>query len=321
MTVRRAVTSGRAVALVVAVPLAVVTTTHAATAGATFRVLSDARTAWAVALLALAAAGVVLQSGLLRAGQGMVGARFGRWEAVRLAAAIHAANLAVRAAGAAGLGVLLASRRDSAVGGPAQSAAYVLGREIAHVAFAALVLAALVLTGLDGRLSAVLVAGAALFFASRLLHVLALWFAATHPDWLPRRRFLDPLRAHAAPFAAALRGAAAQPRGIARVATWAACLDALRVVWLWVALHAVGAHTSVDLTVETYGIVALLGPLSVLPAGLGTVDAGLVAMLHHAGLAVAVALAGVLLFRVADLWVPLAAGARPALAAAARTKP
>jgi len=313
------VTRGRAVALVAAVPVAAVAVTHAATAVATLRALSDARVVWALALLALAAAGIVLQSGLLRAGQGMVGARFGGWEAVRLGAAIHAANLAVRAAGAAGLAVLLTSRRDSAVAGSAQSAAYVLGREIAHIAFAALGLTALVLAGLDGNLSGVLIAGGALFLLSRLLHVLLLCFAATHPNWLPRWRRLDRLRAHAPTFAAALRTAAAHRRCIVRVAVWAAAVDVLRVGSLWVALHAVGAHTSVDRTVESYGIVSLLGPVSFLPAGLGTVDAGLVASLHHAGLAVAVALAGVLLFRVADLWLPLAAGARPALAAARAT--
>jgi uncharacterized membrane protein YbhN (UPF0104 family) len=316
---RPALTGGRALALGAPLALGVAAATHAATAGATVRALSDARVAWALALLGLAAAGIVLQSGLLRAGQGMVGARFGHWEAVRLAAAIHAANLSVRAAGAAGLGVLLASRRDSAVAGPAQSAAYVLGREIAHVAFAMLVLTALVLAALDGHLSAILVGGGALFFLSRLLHVLLLYFAATHPDCLPRWRRLDRLRAHAPMFSAALRTAARHPRRIVRVAAWAAALDVLRVGWLWVALQAVGAHTSVDLTVESYGIVSLLGPVSILPAGLGTVDAGLVATLHHTGLALAVAGAGVLLFRVADLWLPLAAGARPALAAARGT--
>jgi len=307
------------VALAAPLPLAAVAATHAATAGATLHALAGAHVSWALVLLGLAAAGILLQSGLLRAGQGMVGARFGHWEAVRLAAAIHAANLAVRAAGAAGLGVLLASRRDGAVGGPEQSAAYVLGREIAHIAFAGLVLTALVLAGLDGHLSLILVAGGALFFLSRLLHVLLLCFAATHPHCLPRWRRLDQLRAHAPTFAAGLRTAAGHPRRVAGVAAWAAALDLLRVGWLWVALHAVGAHTSVDATVESYGVVALLGPISILPAGLGTVDAGLVATLHHAGLAMAVAVAGVLLFRVADLWLPLAAGARPALAAARGT--
>ncbi len=89
----------------------------------------------------------------------------------------------------------------------------------------------------------------------------------------------------------------------------------LRVGWLFAALHAVGADTTLDATVECYGIVALLGTVSVLPAGLGAVDAGLVATLHHSGVTMAVAAAGVLLFRVADLWLPLAAGAVPALAA------
>jgi len=302
-------------ALVSFAPLVVLALTHAGTAAATARALGDAHVAWGLALLGLAAGGPVLHGGLLCAGQATVGARFGRWEALRLAVAIHAANLAVHAAGAAGLGVLLASRRDGPVGGPAHSAAYVLGREVAHVAFAALVLVALVLTGIDGRLSAMLVGGAVLFFVSRVAHIVLLWFAATHPGSLPRWHRLDGLRAHAPAFAGALQAAARHPGRLLRIAVWAAALDGLRVGWLFVALHAVGAGTTLDVTVESYAVVALLGTVSILPAGLGAVDAGLVATLHHSGLTMAVAAAGVLLFRVADLWLPLAAGAVPALAA------
>ena len=160
-----------------------------------------------------------------------------------------------------------------------------------------------------------LVGGAGLFFVSRVAHIGLLWFAATHPGSLPRWRRLDGLRAHAPTFGAALRAAARHPGLLLRIAAWAAALDVLRVGWLFAALHAVGAGTTLDTTVESYGIVALLGTVSVLPAGLGAVDAGLVATLHHSGLTMAVAAAGVLLFRVADLWLPLAAGAVPALAA------
>lgn len=292
--------------------------THAGSAEATVQALAGAQAVWALALLGLAFAGLLLQSGLLRAGQATVGARFGRWEAVRVAAAIHAANLAVRAAGAAGLGVLLASRRSAGIGVSEQSAAYVLGRQVAHVAFACLVVSALVLLGADGHLSLLVAGGAGLFVVMRAVHVAALWFAATHPDALPRWKRLDPVRAHAPAFAAALRCAVVHPRRLLPIAAWAIALDVLRVGWLWAALHAVGAHLTLDGTLEAYGVVALFAMFSILPAGLGPVDAGLVATLEHSGVTVATAVAGVLLYRVAELWVPLAAGARPALAAARR---
>jgi hypothetical protein len=67
--------------------------------------------------------------------------------------------------------------------------------------------------------------------------------------------------------------------------------------------------------------VALLGTISILPAGLGAVDAGLVVTLQHSGVTLTAAIAGVLLYRVAELWVPLAAGARPALVAARGRRP
>lgn len=316
-------TASRALLIVAPVAaLALLALTHAGSADATVRALAGTRIDWAFALLALAVAGPVLHSGLLRAGQDTVGARLGHWEAMRLAAGMHAANLTVRAAGAAGLGVLL-RHSGNPVGPLARSAAYVLGRQVAHIAFAVLVLAALVLTSVDGRLTAMLVGGGAMFFVLRAADVALLWFAATHPQSLPRWRRLDRIRAHAPEFAAILRGAAANPRKLVRIAAWAVALDVLRVGWLWAALHAVGAAPSVDVAVETYGTVALLAMVSILPAGLGAVDAGLATTLHHAGMTTATAVAGVLLFRVADLWVPLAAGARPALAAtrsAARTR-
>jgi len=112
-----------------------------------------------------------------------------------------------------------------------------------------------------------------------------------------------------------VRGAAARPRPLLRVAARALVLDLLHVAWLWVALRAVGTPTSIDVALETYGVVALLAIVNVLPAGLGAIDAGLVAALHYAGVPFAAAGAAVLLYRVAELWVPLLAGARPALAA------
>jgi uncharacterized membrane protein YbhN (UPF0104 family) len=305
-------------ALISLVAVGLLALTHAGSAEATVQALAGARAAWALVLLGLAFAGLVIQSGLLRAGQATVGARFGHWEAVRVAAAVHAANLAVRAAGAAGLGVLLASRSNAGIGASEQSAAYVLGRQVAHVAFACLVVAALVLLGSDGHLSLVVAGGATLFLVTRVLHIAALWFAATHPHALPRWRRLDPVRAHAPAFACALRCAVAHPRRLLPIAAWAIALDTLRVGWLWVALHAVGAHLTLDGTLEAYGVVALLAMFSILPAGLGAVDAGLVATLEHSGVTMAAAVAGVLLYRVAELWVPLAAGARPAIAAARR---
>jgi uncharacterized membrane protein YbhN (UPF0104 family) len=292
---------------------------HSHRAGATVRALGHMQIGWAFVLLGLAGAGPILQSGLLRAGQATVGARFGRWEAVRLAAGIQAANLAVRAGGVAGLGVLLAGQRTGSVGRTARSAAYLVSREVAHVALAAVVVATLVMLAVDGHLSRIFVDSAALLLLSRAMHVALLWFAATQPERLPQCRRLNRLRSHAPAFASALRSAVADPRGLLRIAAWALAVDALRIVWLWVALHAVGAPTKLDVTVETYGIVAPLGMVSILPAGLGVLDAGLVATLHHSGVTAAAAAAGVLLFRVAELWVPLVAGAGPALAATRST--
>jgi uncharacterized membrane protein YbhN (UPF0104 family) len=310
----------RLLAIAATAALGVLVVTHARAMAATVTVLGRVHVGWVLALLGLAIAGPFVHSELLRSGQATVGARFGRWEATRLAAGIHAANLVVRAAGIAGLGVLLAHPGERSIARAARSAAYLLGREVAHLTVAAIAFAAVALLGIDERLRPIVVVGAVLFFVSRVVHAGLLALAAVRPQWLPRWRRLDRVRAHAPAFATALRRAAARPRRLVRIAAWALTLEVLHVGWLWVALHAVGASTSIDATFETYGIVALLATVSVLPAGLGAVDAGLVAALHHSGVGLAAAGAGVLLYRVAELWVPLLAGARPALAAAARQR-
>jgi hypothetical protein len=76
--VRTAVSARRvrpaAVALATLSVLVLFALTHAASAGATVRVLAGTRMTWTLVLLGLAAAGPVLHSGLLRAGQATVGA-------------------------------------------------------------------------------------------------------------------------------------------------------------------------------------------------------------------------------------------------------
>ena len=137
-------------------------------------------------------------------------------------------------------------------------------------------------------------------------HLGLLWLVATHPDALPRWRPLDRLRAHAPAFADAVLVGLRGPTRVAAVVAWAAVFDALRLAWLWAALHAVGVPASVDLAVEALAVSTLLGLLSVLPAGLGTFDAGLLTLLHAGGVPIAPAGAAVLLYRAAELWVPLA---------------
>jgi hypothetical protein len=185
---------------------------------------------------------------------------------------------------------------------------------VAHLTRATLAFAAVALLALDGRLPPIVVVGAALFLVSRVAHAGLLALAAAHPECLPRWRGLARARAHAPEFAAALRGAAARPRPLQGIAARALVLDLLHVAWLWVALRAVGAPASVDVALETYGVVALLAIVNVLPAGLGAMDAGLVAasprwraVRRRRGRAAAVPRA--------ELWFPLLAGARPALAA------
>ena len=305
-----------ALAVLVIGVLAALASTHARPAAATVGVLGDAHPAWLVVLLGLAAVGPLLHGGLLRAGQATVGARFGRWEAIRVAAGIHAANLAAKSGGAAGLAVLLVGHRDPAVGGAARSAAYVLGREIAHVCFAAVVLVALALVAVDGHVSRLVAAGGALFFASRIGHL---------DCALGRRAPPGPPAALAAPGRTArarprVRGRAARRRGAPAAAAAHRRLGARprrRAHRLAVGLPPCRRRTGRAPTPRSRATASsrCSRPSACCPPASARSTPASSPTLHHSGTTLAAAAAAVLLFRVAELWVPLLAGARPALSA------
>lgn len=86
-------------------------------------------------------------------------------------------------------------------------------------------------------------------------------------------------------------------------------MDLVHVVWLWAALHAVGASAGLDVALVAYGIATLFGIIGFLPAGLGFLEVGMAAALASYSTPVAQATAAVVLFRLAELWLPLAVGA------------
>lgn len=286
------------------------------------------RPGWLALLTLLAACGLLFVGMMFRGGQRTAGVELGVRTGLRLGTAAYALNLVVKSSGLAGLAVFLrwarAHRRPegSVLGG------YLLSTLLNHLAFGVVLVAALAAVTAGGRLTTIDAIAAALFAAYVVAHVAAAWAALRHPTLLARGyalpgRLLARLRratrrpprpvadtsSASAELTTALALARARPGAVARTAGWALAVDVVHVAWLWAALHAVGVPAGIDVALVAYGIATLFGIIGFLPAGLGFVEVGMAATLASYSVPVSQATAAVVLFRLAELWLPLAAGA------------
>lgn len=78
---------------------------------------------------------------------------------------------------------------------------------------------------------------------------------------------------------------------------------------LMAATHAAGARISVASAIVIYATALAASLVSIIPAGVGVVEASTGAMLIGTGIPLPVAALSVALFRIFDLWLPVATGA------------
>jgi uncharacterized protein (TIRG00374 family) len=102
------------------------------------------------------------------------------------------------------------------------------------------------------------------------------------------------------------------------VLNWAADLVAFGLM-----VAAAGAHPRPAVVILTYGLVNILATVPLTPGAVGVVEGAAVASLHVAGVPTAVALVGVLGWRLVEYWLPLLAAlvATPVVLVAARRRP
>jgi uncharacterized protein (TIRG00374 family) len=99
-----------------------------------------------------------------------------------------------------------------------------------------------------------------------------------------------------------------QPRRAFPVAVHAIALEAIGVVELWAAAAAVGASTSLLVAFIGYAVSVLFTIVGFLPGGIGFVEISLGAVLTSYGASIATATAAVVVYRAAELWLPLIIG-------------
>lgn len=292
------------------------------------RAIANARPAWLAGLLGLALLGLLTFGLLFRAGQAAAGARPGLWEGIELGNAAYALNLVVKSSGLAGVVVFTSrARRRGEPTGPAV-AGYLLATVLNHAAFALVLVAAIAALLASGRFTAVDAAASGIFAVYLALHVVVMIAAARSRD-LVRRVYAAPSRAadrlrrlvlrRSRPRAVgharadelfdAIAVIRATPRRSLPVAGWALSVDLVHVLWVYAAVHAVGGGAGLDAALVAYGVATLFGIVGIVPGGLGFVELGMTATLVSYGVSTPRAAAATVLYRVAELWLPLAAGA------------
>jgi uncharacterized protein (TIRG00374 family) len=100
-----------------------------------------------------------------------------------------------------------------------------------------------------------------------------------------------------------------RPRSAIPAALAAVAVDLLAVLELWLALRAVGVDVGLAVPFVAYSISTLFAVAGLVPGGIGVVELSTGAVLRSFGVPLALAAAAVVLFRVAEFWIPLAVGA------------
>ena len=101
----------------------------------------------------------------------------------------------------------------------------------------------------------------------------------------------------------------AAPRRAVRIAVHAVGVDVGGIVLLWLVLRALSLPLGFQVAVVAYAVSLMFSIVGFLPGGLGFVEVSLAAVLVSYGTPGVAAAAAVALFRLFELWLPLAAGA------------
>lgn len=310
-----------AVALVAALAIVFVAANHAELPAA-WRQARHADGWWLAAMLACSLAALANHGLLHAASQRAAGSGIGLRRAVRLGAAGFALNAVAKSGGMAGLAAFLREARRTGHGRGAVTAGYVLAVVLAELAFAATLAVALVVIAVDGHLTrGDVIAGAAfaVLLSLRLGTVVAALrsrAAVRRVYALPRRlvarlRRRDPVIDHTAAdeLHEALTLVRRRPRAVGPAVVAAVGIEVLGTATLLCALAAVHASHRVAEALVAYAVSVLFGIVGFLPGGLGFVEASLGGVLVSFGAPVAQATAAVALYRIGELWLPLALGA------------
>ena len=289
--------------------------------------IRHARPSYLLLALALVVLGFVNHAALHASAQRAAGLDTRASELFTPAAAATFFNVVAKSGGMAGLTPLLRASSERRRSRGATTAAFVLVTVIGHLAFAATLVAGLVILWFDRRFTPVDAVASVAFATTAGMQMLAI-VAATRSreglrrlvslpqrmrNWVRRagtKRPLDPT--HADELFEAVQLVRRNPRLVLAPVGYALVVEIIGIAQLWCVLQALDAGPSVGMAIAAYAISVLFLIIGFLPGGLGVVEASLGALLISFSLPRATAAAAVVLYRICELWIPLLAGAAAA---------
>ncbi len=289
-------------------------------------ILGDVRTWPLLVAIGASCIGVVNRASQLQSAHRLAGIEVSVWSLLRVSAAAYALNKLVKTGGLGGVAMIVrhGAARGSATG--ATLTACMLNSISGHLAMALTVFVGLALVGLDGSAPGpqaspwvIMMVPLATIAGTGGVVVVADRGQATARYWLQRadalmlgsraRSVLETLTASIDSLLGALATLRSTRPGSLRVFVHAVAAKLLGAAILVSSLGAVGAEIPIGAALAVYALALITAAISVLPAGLGAVEATTTVLLTGAGVPMATALAGTLLFRLLDLWLPVLVGA------------
>jgi uncharacterized membrane protein YbhN (UPF0104 family) len=285
--------------------------------------LTRARPRWLVVAALLQAATYLSVGETWRLPLAAAGYRFSRWRLARLALIKLTLDQAVPTGGLSGAVFMSRYLRQLGVSGEVLGATMLIVVAGYYLAYAVAVLAALAVLWIYHDLNVVVAAVAITFAAlATVLPLFLLWRVRRRqgkpPRWLQRLPWFRKIAAETA---------LASPQLVSRRSLFAGCaagsfatmlLDSLTLV---ATLLAVGARPSFPTSFAALVMASVAATVGFMPGGLGTFEAGSVAVLTLTGTDGASALSATLLLRGFTFWLPMIPGVlflrRPRAAGAA----
>lgn len=246
---------------------------------------------------------------------------------IQLAAAGHFLNMITKSGGMAGVVPYNADARASGQSAHRSTAGYLLAELVNHLGFVITLMIAVPMIVRDGRLSVADIVAIVVFVvltAGFLVGVIAASrsqesIRALHawPNRVGnavRRRFRRPERAESPDHSAAddlheaVVVARRHRRAMVPVVLHALAHQFVGFSVLWAVVHAMGLTNGTSIAIVTYAIGTLFSIVGVLPGGLGFTELSMAATLASYGVSRGEAAAVVGVYRLFQLWIPLALG-------------
>lgn len=291
---------------------------------ATWDALRGASAAWTTVAVGLAGLAMVNQMLLHRASQRSLGLRIPTRDVWGATNAAFFVNAVAKSGGLAGVVAFTSTSKRHRQPRSTTIAAYLVVTVLVQWGFALSLLAALIVLNTGGRVTTTEVV-ASLVFGMYTLGLAVAVGAAFHSRRTLRLVHALPVRVvrvvrrdrsappvdHQAADALfdSLQSLRRSPRLVVGTVGHAIGVQVIEVAMLWTTLRAVGADVGPAVAIVAYSVAVMFLIASILPGGVGLVEASLAVVLAGYGLPVGTIAAAVVVYRVIELWIPFTVGA------------